>query len=118
MPNPVFINKDDAAAKGIQDGDIILVKNGNGQFVRPASVSRTVMPGVIVVPHGANARIDKDSGIDIGGADNILTSSCNDTSAGLNGWNTTLVDYEKYTGDIELLPDCEWPLEIPLPDEE
>ena len=118
MTNPVFINKEDAAAKGIEDGDVILVHNDNGSFIRPATVSRTVMPGVILVPHGAAARIDEESGIDIAGADNILTSSCKETSSGLNGWNTTLVDYEKYTGDIELLPDCDWPLDIPLPDEE
>ena len=118
MTNPVFINKEDAKAKGIEDGDVILVHNDNGKFIRPASVSRTVMPGVIVVPHGATARIDEETGIDIAGADNMLTSSCNETSAGQDGWNTTLVDYEKYTGDLKLDPDCEWPLDIPLKDEE
>ena len=114
MQNPVFINKDDAKAKGIEDGDVILVHNDNGSFIRPASVTRTVMPGVVLVPHGAAARIDDETGIDIAGADNILTGSCDSTSSGLNGWNTTLVDYEKYTGSIELEPDCEWPLEIPI----
>lgn len=117
MTNPVFINKEDAAAKGIVDGDVILVKNDNGQFIRPASVTRTVMSGVIAIPHGAAARIDKATGIDIGGADNILTSSGKETSILASGWNGTLVDYEKYTGDIELLRDCDWPLDIPLPDE-
>ena len=102
MQNPVFINKDDAKAKGIEDGDVILVHNDNGSFIRPASVTRTVMPGVVLVPHGAAARIDDETGIDIAGADNILTGSCDSTSSGLNGWNTTLVDYEKYTGSIEL----------------
>lgn len=118
MTNPVFINKEDAAAKGIADGDVILVKNDNGQFIRPASVTRTVMPGVIAIPHGAAVRIDEKTGIDIGGADNVLTSSGKETSILASGWNGTLVDYEKYTGDIELLPDCDWPLDIPLPDEE
>lgn len=118
MQNPVFLNKEDAEAKGIKTGDAVLVHNDNGSFIRPASVSRTVMPGVIIVPHGAAARIDEKTGIDIAGADNILTSSSKETSAGQNGWNTTLVDYEKYTGELQLLPDCEWPLEIPLPDQE
>lgn len=116
--NPAFINVDDAKEKGIETGDTILVKNDNGQFIRPASVTRTVMPGVIVIPHGAQARIDEETGVDIGGADNILTSSCNETALLSNGWNGTLVDYEKYDGPIELLPDCEWPQDIPLPDEE
>ncbi len=114
MSNPVFINKEDAEAKGISDGDIIIVRNDNGSFVRPASVTRTVMPGVIIVPHGARATIDKETGIDKSGADNILTSSCKETSPLASGWNSTLVDYEKYTGSIELEPDCEWPLEIPI----
>ncbi|WP_221688318.1 molybdopterin-dependent oxidoreductase [Gordonibacter massiliensis (ex Traore et al. 2017)] len=118
MPNPVFINKDDAEARGIKNGDVILVRNDVGSFIRPATVSRTIMPGVIMVPHGAGVRIDEESGIDMAGADNILTSSGRTTSSGLSGWNTTLVEYEKYTGNIELLPDCEWPLEIPLSDEE
>lgn len=118
MTNPVFINKEDAAAKGIEDGDVILVHNDNGSFIRPATVCRNVMPGVILMPHGAAVRIDDETGIDMAGADNILTNPQKETSAGLNGWNTILVDYEKYTGDIELLPDCDWPLDIPLPDEE
>lgn len=119
MTNPVFINKDDAASKGISDGDVILVKNDAGSFLRHATVSRCVMPGVIMVPHGATLRLDQETGMDLAGSDNILTTQADKAAAKYtNGWNTTLVDYEKYTGDIELLPDCEWPLDIPLMDEE
>lgn len=113
MQNPVFINKGDARVKGIENGDVILVKNGNGSFLRPAAVSRCVMPGVIMVPHGATARIDRKTGIDVGGADNILTPSNKTTTPFLNGWNTVLVDYEKYTGDIHLAPDYEIPPIVP-----
>lgn len=105
MQNPVFINKDDAAAKDIANGDTVRVFNNNGSILRPATVSRCVMPGVIMVPHGATAKIDPATGIDVGGADNMLTSSNKTTTPFLNGWNTVLVDYEKYTGDIELEPD-------------
>lgn len=108
MQNPVFINKEDAKEKGIENGDVIRVFNDNGSFIRPASVTPTVMSGVIMIPHGATVRIDDESGIDMAGADNMLTSSCKETSSGLDGWNTTLVDYEKYTGSIKLDPDCEW----------
>ena len=116
MQNPVFINKEDAKEKGIENGDVIRVFNDNGSFIRPASVTPTVMSGVLTIPHGATVRIDDESGIDMAGADNMLTSSCKETSSGLDGWNTTLVDYEKYTGSIKLDPDCEWPLTIPLAD--
>lgn len=117
MQNPVFISKEDAAAKGIKDGDTVLVKNDAGSFVRPATVSRCVMPGVIMVPHGATLHLDTESGIDKAGSDNILTTQTKTSAAFTNGWNTTLVDYEKYEGPIELLPDCEWEPVIPLADE-
>ena len=106
LQNPVFINKEDARERGIKTGDTVRVFNENGSFLRPASVTRTVMPGVIMVPHGATANID-GSGIDLAGADNVLTTSNRTTTPFLNGWNSNLVQYEKYEGPIELLPDCE-----------
>lgn len=111
--NPVFINKQDAAERGIKTGDTVRVFNENGEFIRPASVTRTVMPGVIIVPHGASARIDRETGIDLSGADNMLTASNRTTTPFLNGWNSNLVQYEKYEGSIELIPDCEMPLIVP-----
>ena len=116
MTNPVFINKEDAQTKGIENGDIVLVHNDAGSFIRPATVSRCIMPGVIMIPHGAQVSIDEETGVDMAGADNILTSGSDATSYALGGWNTTLVDYEKYDGPIELLPDCQWPLNIPIED--
>lgn len=107
LRNPVFINKQDAEERGIKTGDTVRVFNDRGQFLRPASVTRTVMPGVIMVPHGASARIDHTTGIDLAGADNILTASNKTTTPFLNSWNSNLVQYEKYTGDVELVPDCQ-----------
>ncbi len=104
--NPVFINKQDAAERDIKQGDIIKVYNEQGAFLRPATVSRGIMPGVICVPHGATARIDENSGLDLAGADNILTPSNRTTTPFLNGWNSVLVNYEKYTGPLELKPDA------------
>lgn len=114
LKNPVYINTQDAAERGIKTGDTVRVFNQQGQFLRPASVTRTVMPGVIMVPHGASARIDRETGIDLSGADNILTVSNRTTTPFLNSWNSNLVQYEKYEGPIELLPDCEMPQIIPL----
>ncbi|MDO4289953.1 MAG: molybdopterin-dependent oxidoreductase [Eggerthellaceae bacterium] len=114
LVNPVFINKQDAAARGIKTGDTVRVFNENGAFLRPASVTRTVMPGVIVVPHGASARIDRATGTDLSGADNMLTSSNRTTTPFLNGWNSNLVQYEKYDGPIELMPDCQAEPLVPL----
>ncbi len=107
LVNPVFINRADAAERGIRNGDTIRVFNENGSFLRPASVTRTVMPGVIMVPHGAGARFDAETGMDLSGADNVLTASGKTTTPYLNGWNTNLVQYEKYVGPIQLAPDYE-----------
>ncbi len=114
LRNPVFINKADAEERGIKTGDTVRVFNDNGAFLRPAAVTRTVMPDVIMVPHGAGARIDKETGIDLGGADNVLTASNCSTTPYLNGWNTNLCQYEKYNGPLTLVPDCEMPQIIPI----
>ena len=107
MTNRVFINKVDAEERGIVDGDVIEVYNHVGRFLRPATVTRMVMPGVIIVPHGANFRFDPKTGIDLAGADNILTDATNYSTPFLDAWNSTLVNYKKYEGDIELPADCD-----------
>lgn len=114
FPNTVQVNSSDAAARGIENGDVILVRNELASFIRPASVSESVMPGVIVIPHGALVDVDEESGIDRGGAVNRLVTGDNTTSVMFTCYNTALCEYEKYTGDIELLPDAEWPLNIPI----
>ncbi|MBQ6390733.1 MAG: molybdopterin-dependent oxidoreductase [Eggerthellaceae bacterium] len=112
--NPVFINKQDAAERGIEQGDTVRVFNDYGQILRPAAVVRTVMPGVIVIPHGARPRIDAETGIDLGGNMNTLTGSGVATTPFVQPWNTGLCQYEKYEGPLELLPDCEVVLSDPL----
>lgn len=112
--NPVFINRQDAAERGIKQGDTIRVFNDYGEFLRPAAVVRTVMPGVIIIPHGARPRIDAETGIDLGGSMNILTGSGMNTTAFVQNWNTGLCQYEKYEGPLELKPDCEVVLFDPL----
>ncbi|MBQ9003242.1 MAG: molybdopterin-dependent oxidoreductase [Eggerthellaceae bacterium] len=114
LRNPVFVNKADAEARGIKTGDTVRVFNGNGSFLRPACATRTVMPGVIMVPHGAGARFDAESGFDLSGADNVLTSSDKSTTPFLNGWNSNLVQYGKYEGPIDFVPDCEVEPVVPV----
>ncbi|MDR1016074.1 MAG: molybdopterin-dependent oxidoreductase [Coriobacteriales bacterium] len=107
LENPVFINKADGEAKGIKQGDVIRVFNDQGAFLRPASLCRTIMPGCICIPHGATVRLDEDNGLDLAGADNILTASNRTTTPFLDAWNSVLVDYEKYDGPIKLPRDCD-----------
>lgn len=105
--HPVFINAQDAEAKGIVEGDTVLIWNDNGKTLRPACVTNRIMPGVLALPHGGWVDIDEETGIDRGGADNILCGSKHSV-AGITGWNTCLVDFEKYDGE-PLVPDCEKP---------
>ena len=114
MIQPIFISKTDADEKGIKTGDIVRVWNDNGEVLRPASVTRCLMPGCLDLPHGAAVTIDPDTGIDLAGADNVLCSPNHTTSVSNNGWNNTMVNFEKYTGSIEVLPDCEWAQRIAI----
>ena len=105
--HPVFLAAKDAADKGIVDGDTVLIYSADGKTLRQACVTERLLPGVVGLPHGGWVDIDEKTGIDRGGADNILLGS--DTSiSGVTGFNTALVNFEKYSGD-PLIPDVEMP---------
>jgi anaerobic dimethyl sulfoxide reductase subunit A len=111
-PNPVFISTRDAQEKGIVDGDTVLLTSKHGKTLRKALVTGRFMPGVIGLPHGSWVDIDEKTGIDTGGADNILCGSV-PTGQGVSSWNTCIVSLEKYTG-TPLIPDVERPQRIVL----
>ena len=69
----------------------------------PVSFGRAVQ-----LPHGAAPQIDEEAGIDLAGADNVLCASDEAASFANNGRNSNLVNFEKYDGPIELLPDGQW----------
>ncbi|MDR0515404.1 MAG: molybdopterin-dependent oxidoreductase [Coriobacteriaceae bacterium] len=103
MANPAWINAADAKKKGISEGDTVLVYNQYGKVLRKASILESVMPGCIALPHGPWPRIDPKTGIDLNGNENLLTGTVEQPQPQLQGFNTVLVDYEKWTG--EALPD-------------
>lgn len=96
--NPVFISAADAAEKGIADGDTVLITSKHGRVLRIACVTQRFIPGVIGLPHGAWPDIDPETGIDRGGADNILRGGVS-TGAGLSGFNSCICNIEKYDGE-------------------
>ena len=55
-PVPVEIHPDDAASRGIRDGDRVRVFNEWGAFETPAKLSRALRPGVICLPKGLWSR--------------------------------------------------------------
>lgn len=94
---PLWMNPADAKEKGIQEGDTVLIYNEFGKTLRPAALTERLMPGVLALPHGAWADIDEETGIDKAGADNVLCGGiC--AGVGVSGYNTTLVNFEKYSG--------------------
>ena len=52
-PNPVFLSRQDAEEKGIEEGDTVLISTPAGKGLRKAAVMDILMPGIVGVPHGA-----------------------------------------------------------------
>ncbi len=112
FPNPLFMNPKDAAERGIKDGDTVLIISRHGKTLRPVYLTERIMPGVVTLPHGAWVEMDEKTGIDKAGADNIINGAI-PTGQGTSGYNTCVVQVEKWTGQ-PLLPDVEWPQRIVL----
>jgi anaerobic dimethyl sulfoxide reductase subunit A len=110
MTNPVFINTQDAAAKGIQTGDTVLLTSPFAKGLRNACVTSRLMPGYVELPHGTWTEIDESTGIDKAGNDNHLLGNVI-TGSGVSGYNTLTINIEKYNGDA-LAPDYLWPQRI------
>lgn len=93
--NPVYMNSQDAAERGIEQGDIVEVRSATGAMVRVASITETLMPGVIGLPHGSWPEVNETSGIDENGSENTVTT--NVQSAGTyNSYHSTIVEVTKY----------------------
>jgi len=101
---PVTINREDAKARNIQQGDVVRIFNGRGQTLAGAKVTDDIRPGVIslweggwydpvergvpgsLCKHGHANTLVKDK------PTSSLAQSCNA--------NTALVQIEKFTGKV------------------
>jgi len=113
FPHEFFMNPIDAEARNLKHGDVVLIRSPHGQCIRHVAITPRIMPGVVTLPHGAWAEVDEKSGIDKAGSDNYLAGPVI-TGQGVSGWNSQIVQVEKYTGPLELLPDYKWPQRIPI----
>ena len=88
----VWIHVDDAAARGLRDGDRVRVFNDRGATVLVAKVTDRIAPGVVAIKEGAWFTPDA-GGDDVRGCTNVLTD---DRSApcGATTYNTCLVQVE------------------------
>ena len=112
FPQYFMMNPIDAAARGITDGDYVLIKSRHGQTIRPVQISQRMMPGVTTLPHGAWLNVDEEIGIDVAGSDNLINGAI-PTAEGHQGWNSCNVQVTKWTGKRPA-PDYQWPLRIPI----
>jgi len=109
FPQECFMSVVDADERNIKTGDVVLMTSPHGKVLRHAKVLPGIVPGSVAMQDGAWILVDEESGIDMGGDPNILQAPAAD-GMGSQAWTGTLVQVEKYTGDLELLPDAEWPV--------
>jgi anaerobic dimethyl sulfoxide reductase subunit A len=88
----VWLHPNDAAARGIANGDDVRVFNDNGATILPARVTDRIAPGVVSIKEGAWF-IPGQGGTDTQGCANVLTT---DRSApcGATTYNTNAVEIE------------------------
>jgi biotin/methionine sulfoxide reductase len=72
---PLSLHPEDAAARGVVDGDVVEVWNDRGRCLAGAVVTDGVMPGVVVLPTGGWYDPVEPGGLCANGNPNVLTSA-------------------------------------------
>jgi len=75
MYEPCWIHPDDAEARDISDGDIIMVHNDRGAVLVGAVVTERIIPGAVSIDHGAKMDLASlnNTLIDRGGCINLIS---------------------------------------------
>ncbi len=97
---PLWLHPSDAAARGIENGDIVKIFNERGAVLGGAYVSERMMPGSLSMDHGARYDPIIPGEFDRGGAINTITPR-NTTSKNATGMvcSSFLVEVEKVNLD-------------------
>jgi anaerobic dimethyl sulfoxide reductase subunit A len=94
-PQRLWIHPEDAKNRGLQDGELAEIFNGRGRVRIPVFVTTRIIPGVVAMSQGGWYTPD-DSGTDIRGCINVLTSIKPTPFARGNPQHTNLVEVKKY----------------------
>lgn len=102
---PMWLHPDDAAARGIETGDVVRVFNDRGQTLAGAIVSDMVAPSVIQFPTGAwfdpADRENPGNGLEKHGNPNVLTRDEGTSRLGQGtAAHSALVEVERYEGPL------------------
>ncbi len=92
----VWINVNDAAKRGIKDDDSIEVYNKRGKVLMPAYVTSRIMPGIVLVRHGAGYTPNAE-GVDVGASPSTLLGGDNVSSV-VPAHASSRVQVKKYAG--------------------
>ncbi|NLS11421.1 trimethylamine-N-oxide reductase TorA [Vibrio sp. SM6] len=112
---PVYINPQDAKAKGIKDGDLVRVYNDRGQLLAGAVLSDSYPRGVIRIEEGAwyGPMSEKDGALCTYGDPNNLTLDVGSSElAQATSANTCIVEFEKFTGKVPPVLSFGGPIEV------
>jgi biotin/methionine sulfoxide reductase len=112
----VAIHPQDAATRGIGDGQVVRLRNGRGRCLAAAHVTDSILPRTVVLPTGAwwdPAEDDDGSSVCLRGNPNVLTRD-----AGTSGWgqgttaHTCLVRVEAVAAAPDPRPHAAPPMEV------
>lgn len=92
-PHRLWINPEDAARRGLTQGDEAEVFNDRGRLRICVYITRRIMPGVAAIPQGAWFR--PEGGVDMGGNINTLTTQRPSPLARGNPQHSNLVEVIK-----------------------
>ena len=110
MYEPLWLNPQEAAKKGIKNGDIVKVYNERGTVLCGAYVTERLIPGVAYMDHGARCDWIIPGELDRGGAINLI-SPAGTTSKNCAGQATSgyLVEVQK----VSMVQMEEWRQQYP-----
>jgi hypothetical protein len=91
----IWINPRDAAARGIEDGDLLLVENPFGKVRVAARVSERAVEGFVGLHQGCWYDPDPVDGVDDGGCCNTLMSQRHSRADHGNGQQSAMVTVKK-----------------------